>query len=257
MTNGSVIFDNGTGQNMQADFSDYNAHASYIWGNATFELEYARWYTDVNNYFYVDIAQEYTTTPTEYTVPLAFYSIYGTPSRSNISWIEFRLNTLDNSNPLTIWTDLFHLGTTESIRFVVDNNGEESYLCEHIHLNNTWSSTEISLNKTKLLENGYNFTLFLNDTLPSPDAFNTSFEIDYIFITMWNDTIPTTTTTTTEAGGGVVPPTTTTPITTNETTITTTLPYRGNTLLIDTILVVGAIAVIIAIVMILKRETKN
>ena len=253
LSNQSVIFDNGTGQNMQADFSDYTSHSIVLWGNTTFELAYARWFTDSDNYFYVDVAQTYTTTPTEYTVPLALYSTYGTPTRSNISWVEFGVDVLSNPDPLTIWADRFHLGTTETMRFEIDNNGEEAFLCEHTHLVGTWSSDEISLNKTKIIENGYNFTVLINDTLHAPDAFNTTLEIDYLFITMWNDTV----TTTTDPGGGSggsTTPTTTEPTDTTTFTIPTIEPGVN---LVYLMLLTGAIVLVATIVVVLIRESRK
>ncbi len=194
--NGSIIFDNGTSQNMQADFSAYDNHEVHSWGNTSFTVQSARWYTDSDNYFFVDVAVTYTTDSSiVYTLPLSLYSQFGSPSFSNISWVEFSWNNISNSAPLTAWMDGLYLTDSDKVIFSTDCDCEVTFESTHSHEETGdfhWASTEIVLNYTRLVSAGFVVTTSMNDTKAFRDEFNTTILIDAFYITAWMD--PTTTT---------------------------------------------------------------
>jgi len=206
-SNVTVIFDNGTTKNMKADFSNHTAHSVSTWTDGTFTLEYARWYTNTTNYYYIGLDYEYTSTITPQLVPFSYYSEYGSPSWSNISWVEFSINNIDNPNALTIWNDHFHMTTAETIRFSSPLL-TDVYLSSHVHGTSSWDSGELEITHAVLDSHNYAITLLFNDTALGNDVFNTSIQIDYVYITAWNvravGGLPTSTTVTTEDGNDFI-----------------------------------------------------
>jgi len=182
----TFIFDNGTGRNMQANFSLWDAHTYTLWGNDSFTLSYIRWYTDSDNYFYTILDKTYTTIQTDYFIPIGLYYEYGAPDKANISWIEFGINSTENSAPLTIWLDALELSTSETVEFyIVCGSMNESFITRCSHGDEIWNHMECSVTKSYLDAAGYTVIVYFNDTLEWYDNFNTVIEIDYAYINAW------------------------------------------------------------------------
>lgn len=228
--NATFWYDNATTKNMQVDWSDYTLIHQWVWGNDSFVIDYGRFYTDENNYYHADVGVTYTTTPRLISVPLGVFTPVGSPSRSNISWIEWKINNIDNPNPVEIYFDDIHLTDADSISIYTDcpDNGA----AEITHSHNVWQTVTINL-CADTIGISATATITLNDTLHVGDGFNTTFEIDTLYIESWNGGAV--------SGGPVetTTPTVTTPTTPTEREITVRpLPV--------TLIIGGGIAIIIA-----------
>ncbi|MHA2022112.1 MAG: hypothetical protein ACTSWQ_00445 [Candidatus Thorarchaeota archaeon] len=181
--NSTIWFDNATSKNMQVDWSSYTVSKLYIWGNDTFSLDYVRWYTDTSNYYYLDVDIDYTTTAQEIITPLSLYSEFGSPSRDNISWIEFKINNIENTNPLEIYFDNGRISDSDSIDVYSDLTANGA---QEITYTNLWSTKTLTLDAEIIGRTGI-VSITFNDTLHVGDSFNTTFEIDAVYLESWNN----------------------------------------------------------------------
>jgi hypothetical protein len=233
--NSTFWYDNATTKNMQVDWCHYQRIHQYVWGNTSFIIDYGRFYTDASNYYHADVGVAYGTTPTFVGVPRGVFQSVGSPSWSNISWIEWKINNIDNPDPVEIYFDYLRLTDADGISVYSDvaGNGAE----EIVHLENAWQTKTIDLDASSIQLTG-SAIITLNDTLRIKDGFNTTLEIDALYITSWNDDT---------SGGDYVPPTPTTPTTTIP---TTTIPERKVIVrpFPVALVIVGGIVIILAMV---------
>ena len=194
-------FDNGTSKNMQADFSNYESFEFINFANVSdAQAQWLRFYTNTTNYYTLSLGipiSEYDN-PERYSFPLGIMQAVGSPSWTNISWFAFYINSSIITAPFEVWIDDMAMTTSEAID-VLPQTATTEYASHH-H-DDEYKNSSITLTALTLEEDG-TLTVLVNDTLASPDNYNTIFSINYLYITAWNDD--------SIAGGGTPDDTTTT-----------------------------------------------
>jgi hypothetical protein len=183
--NATFWFDNQTSKNMQVDWTNYSLMGQTVWGNASFIIDYGRFYTDTSNYYHADVGVTYGTTPTELEVPYSVFTEIGSPSWDNISWIEWKINNIDNPNPVEVYFDHLYQSTGGKIYF--DSTSEIDAVEQSLGHAHTYLNFTVTLNATEIQTNGY-VNITLNDAKRADDLTNTTVYIDLLQITAWNET---------------------------------------------------------------------
>ena len=188
-TNCTATFDNGTTNNMTLDWSDFNAFEYHLWGNCSlFSFANTTFHTDTENYFYIDVARNVTTDKTvHYKLPFAFFNAHGSPSWSNISYINIDFNTKTSCSQSNSSIDDFRVAIGDDIAFSMVGNTVETWnVVSHM---GEFQNTTITLDSTltqSVKETGV-LTVMFNDTYHSHDVYNNSVYVDLLRVTSWND----------------------------------------------------------------------
>ncbi|MHA1288442.1 MAG: hypothetical protein ACTSPB_13645, partial [Candidatus Thorarchaeota archaeon] len=180
--NATIWFDNAQNKNMQVDWSAYTVFKTYIWGNASFTLDYFRFYTDIDSYYEASLNVTYTTTTTEYIVPFGLFMSVGSPTRDNISWLEAGINNIENTYPVEIYFDDVRISNSDSMIIYSDCPSDGA---TEVYYDYGWVTTTICLDTESIQRTGSAIITF-NDTLYVDDHFNTSFDIDTLYVESWN-----------------------------------------------------------------------
>ena len=176
----NFFWDNATTKAANLDITDYRVLYFTLWGNRTFSVSSLKVCTDASNYFHIDLAANYSTTPTERYIPFSAMQQTGTPDKGNIDWMEVGITTTDVDGPTRIFIDHAFMNSYGAFRF--KKEGKYSSEFRHAH---DYISDSVVLDAVQVRADGFVF-VELNDTLFADDAFNTTLMLDALFITAWN-----------------------------------------------------------------------
>ena len=176
LDNSTIIFDNGTSQDMQLDISNYDTMYFQWWAdNANFAAQGIRFYTNATNYYYINVAGNTTTTRTSAIMLFSYFTAYGSPSWTNVSWFEIYFNNTHAVGETTVWLDRAYFGTIDNIRVVTPSG-----LYEDLTASDECGNYTITLDNDQVADGEVTITIV--DLLSAPDYVNSKIIFDKMII---------------------------------------------------------------------------